>query len=93
MSERITNRAQLVAWCDARGISLSFENWTSTKHIHANIDAPRMKFRATDTHNLGLGNWERGERIDWRDVGQQLVDADFGPCDDAECEYCRQEDL
>ncbi len=80
-------RKQVEAWCEREGVSLSIELWSgSIRHVHANIDKPYTKFRAHDLHNLSL--WDGEAAPNWKLIGAELLEADIGPCVDADCECC-----
>jgi hypothetical protein len=85
-------RQDVARWCSEREIELLVENVGGEVHVHANIDADHMIFRAHGLHNLGLGNYGRGSggplKPNWTVIMRELLNADFGPCEDADCEWC-----
>lgn len=75
-------------WCDTNGVELVIERSVKEKinHVHVNIDRVPQVFRTHDLHNLGL--WDSTEKPNWKIIGQELLDANLGPCTDPDCEWC-----
>jgi hypothetical protein len=68
-----------------------FTGAKAPRHIHAYAPVG-SRFEATDTHNIGLGEYRAGERIDWRALAIEIT---LTPCDGIDdnggpCEYCNE---
>ena len=83
------NKADFMALAAERNIEIEDEPG-DRRHIHGYAPGG-MKFAATDTHNIGLWDDERGEqgaRVDWADMATEL---ELVECTDPNCEYCTEE--
>lgn len=85
-------KAKVQAWCDERGITISYVKHLDNHHVHFDIDSETpMRFRLHDLHNISM--WDSDDKSpDWNAIGQRLEGLDFGPCEDPECEYCLGDD-
>ena len=61
-------------------VEVDDEGWGDIRHLHAY--APKGKhFRATQTRNIGLGDYERGERPNWGALSKEIQLEDCRDCD------------
>jgi hypothetical protein len=54
------------------------------RHLHGYAPGG-MKFAATDTHNIGFWDGERGTPVDWDEIAPEL---ELVTCEDADCDVC-----
>lgn len=85
-------KAAVLEWAKTQGVEITHTSPTVMNpehHVHADIEAPRTVFRAHGLHNLGL--WDDVAAPDWREIGKELAEANIGPCDIKDCDYCGEE--
>lgn len=81
-SDMSMTKARFLAQADQQGVEVEEEQWSETRHFHAY--APDGKhFSATETRNIGLGDYRKGERPDWGALVQEIR---LEPCC-ADCEH------
>lgn len=79
-SDMSMTKARFLEAAKQLDVEVDDEDWSSSRHLHAY--APEgQHFIATQTRNIGLGDYERGERPNWAALCKEISLEACGDCD------------